>query len=229
MLPNGVAMTGDPLNSEFFVFVRTWIGVDKGFDYDRFRTLHDTEMGDELEKQGWALGSRGEFGGWKKGSAFVSHQVFILDSCTKEEARLVVKGLNAQRAPPDHKGVSKYGWLDAGDLESGEGIIAYEESQEQTAECERARRTLEVVRQRKSERLKREMPSRAKRRRAPAPDGWMYLNDAEQKYGVPRSTLQDWLLQLPAETRTKDSESNQVLVEESALKALLTRKGRLPR
>lgn len=218
-------MTGESLPPEFLVFVRTWIGLDKGFDYDRFRTLHDTEMGDELEKQGWVLGSRGEFGGWKKGSAFVSHQVFILDSCTKEEARLVAKGLNAQRVPPDHKGVSKYGWLDAGDLESGEGIIAYEESQEQTAECERARRTLEVVRQRKSERLKREKPARVKRRRASTPDGWIFLNDAAQEHGVAKSTLHGWLTKDLEDDHVKDEDSGQVRVKIHALRKVLIRKG----
>lgn len=222
-------MTGESRHPDFVVFVRTWIGLDQDFAVEKFDRAHDTEMWDELEKLGWAQESQGQLYGWGRESAFVSEQRFLLGECTEIEARLVAKHLNAKRESPEGEGVLRHGWLHSDDLETGEGIVAYEQALESTAECERSRKSLDLVRKREAERQKEAKPARPKRRRARARDGWIYLNDAEERYGVARSTLQDWHTQLPAGSRDKDTDSNQVYVEESALRELLKRKGRLPR
>lgn len=63
--------------------------------------------------------------------------------------------------------------------------------------------------------------------RPPAPRGWIWLRDAEEKYGIPRSTLHDWKNKLPEDACEVDADTNQVRVKVSALETLLRKKRRL--
>jgi hypothetical protein len=72
-------------------------------------------------------------------------------------------------------------------------------------------------------------PGRPVRRRdrEPAPDGWIYLVEAEEKYPVSGSSLHEWTAGWPSEDRKKHPENGQVLVVESKLLELLRKKGKL--
>jgi hypothetical protein len=67
----------------------------------------------------------------------------------------------------------------------------------------------------------------ARRSRAVAAPGWIYLKDAQSKYEIFRSTLHDWAKELPVEARRTDEDSGQTCVREADLLGLLRRKGRL--
>lgn len=65
-----------------------------------------------------------------------------------------------------------------------------------------------------------------KRTRAAAPEGWIYLNDATERYDVRRTTLQDWTAGWCNDRKRKDEGSGTMMVLESSLRALLKKKGR---
>jgi hypothetical protein len=61
------------------------------------------------------------------------------------------------------------------------------------------------------------------------PEGWIFATDASTKYGVKRSTLQDWITSLPEGAKKMNKDLHRVLLHEDALRELLSRKGRLER
>lgn len=68
---------------------------------------------------------------------------------------------------------------------------------------------------------------RGRRARAPAPVGWIYLDDAMEKYELKRTTAHHYAGKLPATDSVLDDDSKQRRVREEALRGLLTRMGRL--